>query len=783
MKKNYLNPLFRLMTVVLALLASSFTASAADINVYGDVNLDGEVTVADVNSVIDVILNNDIIPTADVNSDGEINIADVNTLIDIILNGDDGYYVRSICERVMVTDQKINDRFADCETLDELKEYEAEILALDGVEYVYYDENSMYVKMKEFGTVSYSYFPGPDVETTAELQQELQPVLQAKTQNGIKATNIQTSDAQWLENAKVIIANQVCNDERYAFATLGANAIRTLFEEAGFNRDNVRIEDSPSVDFFGEGMFDCDYLVIITHGGYGYDPVKQQGSHWMLTSSTLPYTTNWLGQTFVDRDALIELYNRYDLNDVSYGWHQETRGGKIQKCVYVKVSERFIANSSGRFSNSEQAIVFNNACESMKGPKVNGDDTVDNSLALAFQGKGAAAYLGYDHSNYGSMAAGVILWSRLLSGMTLGNSHESIPSILRSENHSSYISNLVLDAPGAEQMTIVHPVVTCVDNSTDNSIQIDFHAGNLFSTIMRETGYYSWVYEPNPAYSQAMFGYGFELSESEQFDRVISLGEKQIGDEGCDFNVPGYYLNMTQSLINDGTQADAVIKPRTTYWVRAYVHDKPSDVYNYSEPVSFTTADIDIPVIPTEAIDLGLPSGTKWAPFNVDATKPEEYGGYYAWGETETKEWYSWSTYEHCDGTKETCHDIGENISGTKYDVAHVKWGHGWHMPTLDQIDELVDHCTMEWTSVNGVNGAMITGPNGNKIFLPAAGYATGNQIYKPGIYGLYKSGSLYPGDLQESIILNADQDGFVWIGIWNSLGHPVRPVLDSQSN
>lgn len=598
MKKNYLNPLFRLMTVLLALLAGSFSASAADINVYGDVNLDGEVTVADVNSVIDVILNNNIVPTADVNTDGEINIADVNAIIDIILNGDDGSYVRSICERVSVTDQKINDRFADCETLDELKEHEAEILALDGVEYVYYDENSMYVKMKEFGTVSYSYFPDPDVETTAELQQELH----AKTQNGIKATSTQTSDAQWLDNAKVIIANQVRNDERFAFATLGANAIRTLFEETGFNSDNVRIEDSPSVDFFGEGMFDCDYLVIITHGGYGYDPVKQQGSHWMLTSSTLPYTTNWLGQTFIDRDALIELYNRYDQDDVSYGWHQETRGGKKQECLYVKVSERFIANSSGRFSNSEQAIVFNNACESMKGPKVNGDDTVDNSLALAFQSKGAAAYLGYDHSNSGSMAAGVILWSRLLSGMTLENSHESIPSILRSENHSSYYSNLVLDAPGAEQMTIVHPVVTCVDNSTDNCIQIDFHAGNLFSTIIRETGYYSWLYEPNPAYSQAMFGYGFELSESEQFDRVISLGEKQIGDEGCDFFTPGYYLNMTQSLINDGTQADAVIKPRTTYWVRAYVHDKPSDVYNYSEPISFTTKSL---ISPIESIPVG----------------------------------------------------------------------------------------------------------------------------------------------------------------------------------
>ena len=87
-----------------------------------------------------------------------------------------------------------------------------------------------------------------------------------------------------------------------------------------------------------------------------------------------------------------------------------------------------------------------------------------------------------------------------------------------------------------------------------------------------------------------------------------------------------------------------------------------------------------------EAIDLGLPSGTKWASCNVGATKPEEYGGYYSWGETEEKETYDWSTYIHCDGSSSTCHDLGSDISGTEYDVAHVKWGGKWCMPTLDDI-------------------------------------------------------------------------------------------------
>lgn len=90
---------------------------------------------------------------------------------------------------------------------------------------------------------------------------------------------------------------------------------------------------------------------------------------------------------------------------------------------------------------------------------------------------------------------------------------------------------------------------------------------------------------------------------------------------------------------------------------------------------------------PCEAVDLGLPSGTKWASCNVGATKPEEPGGYYAWGETEEKDYYAPSTYIHCDGAYNPLfYDLGSDISGTEYDVAHVKWGGKWCMPTWDDF-------------------------------------------------------------------------------------------------
>ncbi|MBQ6211203.1 MAG: hypothetical protein IJK42_15760 [Prevotella sp.] len=129
--------------------------------------------------------------------------------------------------------------------------------------------------------------------------------------------------------------------------------------------------------------------------------------------------------------------------------------------------------------------------------------------------------------------------------------------------------------------------------------------------------------------------------------------------------------------------------------------------------------------IPTfgKAIDLGLPSGTKWASFNVGASKPEEYGGYYAWGEVKEKDYYSWNTYQYRDFYP----SIMPDISGTKYDVAHVKWGGRWCMPSYEQLTELWDYCysnwnKLKWITYQGVEGGLFIGPNGNSIFLPAAG-------------------------------------------------------------
>ena len=117
-----------------------------------------------------------------------------------------------------------------------------------------------------------------------------------------------------------------------------------------------------------------------------------------------------------------------------------------------------------------------------------------------------------------------------------------------------------------------------------------------------------------------------------------------------------------------------------------------------------------------ECVDLGLTSGLKWAAYNLGAEVPEEYGDFYAWGETTTKA-------EFNDDNCVTIDKIMNDISGNaQFDAATANWGGEWRMPRYEEFAELIEECTWTWTSQSGVNGYKVTGPNGNSIFLPAAG-------------------------------------------------------------
>ena len=189
--------------------------------------------------------------------------------------------------------------------------------------------------------------------------------------------------------------------------------------------------------------------------------------------------------------------------------------------------------------------------------------------------------------------------------------------------------------------------------------------------------------------------------------------------------------------------------------------------------IDFTAAgETSQPPEGVEAVDLGLPSGTKWANMNVGATSPEESGDYFRWAETtpfvegDTDETYPYRNV-----------DLGESIAGSQYDAVMANWGAPWKMPTKEQIQELINNCTYIWTTQNGINGAKVTGPNGASIFFPASGY---RYISDGSLRDVGTNGHIWTASASNSYM--GIDFYFVW-NIWywiydkRTSGFPVRAV------
>ncbi|MCQ2309965.1 MAG: hypothetical protein MJZ78_08325 [Bacteroidales bacterium] len=235
------------------------------------------------------------------------------------------------------------------------------------------------------------------------------------------------------------------------------------------------------------------------------------------------------------------------------------------------------------------------------------------------------------------------------------------------------------------------------------------------------------------------------------------------------------------------------LEPGTKYYVRAYAKNAAGTGFGAER--SFTTlengggggggtGDHDY-------VDLGLPSGLLWATCNVGADKPEDYGDYFAWGETETKDYYDWSTYKWCNGSYDTftkyCTDSNYGIVDNRTtlepedDAATVNWGSAWRMPTCEEMEELKDNCTWTWTTQDGKNGCRVTGPNGSSIFLPAAGFYLDSSLVDAGFIGNYWSSSLSTDYSGPACYLHF-YSGYVHMSLIDRrCGQSVRPVCPSQ--
>ena len=236
------------------------------------------------------------------------------------------------------------------------------------------------------------------------------------------------------------------------------------------------------------------------------------------------------------------------------------------------------------------------------------------------------------------------------------------------------------------------------------------------------------------------------------------------------------------------------LTPNTTYYVRAYAVSDHG--LAYGEEQSFTTLDNGGGGGDDHAyVDLGLPSGLLWATCNIGAENPEDYGDYFAWGETQPKDYYDWDTYQYCNGSNNTltkyCNNSSYGYNGftdnltallPEDDAATAKWGEGWRMPTKEEFQELYNNTASDWTTQNGVNGWLFTASNGNSLFLPAAGYRDTNDLYHAGSHCYYWSSSL--DTLRPSYAFGIDFNSLYYSMYSNGRlsGQSVRPVRSSQN-
>ena len=263
-------------------------------------------------------------------------------------------------------------------------------------------------------------------------------------------------------------------------------------------------------------------------------------------------------------------------------------------------------------------------------------------------------------------------------------------------------------------------------------------------------------------------------------------GNKYTGPLAVFANEPHYltytregdYLNITvegqveriavsgNSLIVDGIKFDKISTAKSMSTTNIVDNSSPNTNHNNLNNYS-SCPDENHP----HMIDLGLPSGTKWACCNIDANAPNQYGNRYAWGETTSKSEFNWGNYKY------RYNSIGKEISGTQYDVAHEKWGGSWCMPTKDQFEELLNNTKSEWFVAPGdVIGRRFIGSNGNMIFLPLLhGEATG-AFYWSSTNDVVQSSQSY------KLRFSTDSRK-VEINVSNHCdGNSIRPVQDNSS-
>ena len=520
--------------------------------------------------------------------------------------------------------------------------------------------------------------------------------------------------------------------------------IKSYLTSAGYTVDCFENEVADITKFKGSFLDNYDVILIDTHGGTlcaspdGKTVFNLEGRTILLSGTKYHYD---------NFDAWVD--NWFG----GWGWSSEWLSifttdaviGVCKKGAYLAMSSEDLDGCS--FDND---FVFLNACESAK------YQTGSKSLFKSFLDKGAGAVMGFNKS--------VNIWygndflELLVDGMTQGlclsvasTYIKTKPYMWNSDNRDSFVYKKAND----ERYYLVNPYPYDLKSDVDgNSVTLEF------SHLTRNLYYEYSIYVDDVFMQKGSPNSPIKID-------IIPNGNR----DHSWYVVANYFINGEH--------------------LATYRTDGKN--FTVSEDIHYETP---------EAIDFGLPSRTKWASFNLGASKPEEYGGYYAWGETETKASYSWSNYKWCKGTNNTitkyCNNSSYGYNGfvdnkikleLSDDAARANLGGYFRIPTCAEWKELLENSSIAWTdSYNGtgVAGYILTsnveGYTDNSLFLPCAGYFWGYQ----GQCGKYMTSELSAATAFESLYFNSSR--IYGANYLNSVtggsreeGTSIRPIYTTQ--
>lgn len=661
--------------------------------------------------------------TGDDEREGKIVISsgDIEQEIKVIQRGKK-VDVEKIAEYVVEVSEKVDPLFMECETIEELAIHLDEIKKLKGVADAWVTNTALFIETEGGFPLSWLYTPDVDEEET-------EAMVAAISESELKASrSVDWNEHMYIGNStnSVCLINQTVYDERFAVVKKELDNIETKFKNAGFNVD-LKYGNQASLDFFTSDLATNDMVLIITHGSF------DGKRHWLVTGEVVTKSTKedkimlLIGRDGISKD---ELANKYG---IGFSTMKEKRGGKDTEVCYIKLSEKCIEENLP--INKKGYVIFCGACQSLKG---------NNDLANAFIKKGAKLYLGYDETNGVAHKAGPEFYELLLKGEIAKDAFDGMSVKNKINEQKKKKITAYLKCVGDENVCIVHPEIETLD-ATD--------IGNSSVTLNGEI----------KGWRNINGNVGFCYSKDVKTPDVES---------GCNHTEVCIMSENKKRDIKVESMSLENLEFGTTYYYRAYMNINGQ--YIYGDVKSFTTTKEGTTDV-AEAVDLGL--SVLWASCNVGATKPEEYGGYYAWGETEEKKEYTLWNYEFYNLLTGRFTDIGKDISGTKYDVAK-KLGEGWRMPTIEEFIELTQDC--EWTDsiCNGIKGKKVLGENGNSIFLPLAGVGEPiSSVIPSGESGFYWSSNKYDERGVRSCHLSSQ--GVVLVDCDAYYGLPIRPVKD----